>query len=71
MAASLRADSPFRVLGAPHDVLSGSYDFSQDRNWDVAPDGSIILIRGDPASIGKFMVVLNWFDDIRSARATP
>ncbi|MEP6591824.1 MAG: protein kinase, partial [Gemmatimonadota bacterium] len=52
MAASLRADSPFRVLGAPHDVLSGSYDFSQDRNWDVAPDGSIILIRGDPASIG-------------------
>ena len=67
MAAAVRAGLPFRTLGAPHDVLSGSYDFSQDRNWDVAPDGSIILVRGDPASLGKFMVVLNWFDEIRSA----
>ncbi len=67
MAVPVQTHPRFETLGPAREVLAGSYDFSQEDNWDLAPDGSIILVRGDPASIGKFMVVTNWFDEIRAA----
>jgi hypothetical protein len=67
LAMPVQTRPAFRVTGPPRQASGdGLYDFSQDDNWDVGPDGSVIIVRGDPASVGKLMVVLNWFDEIRS-----
>ncbi|HWA16072.1 MAG TPA: hypothetical protein VG817_06560, partial [Gemmatimonadales bacterium] len=67
MTMPVQTRPTFRVTGAPRAVTGeGLYDFSQDDNWDVGPDGSLVIVRGDPASVGKLMVVTNWFDEIRS-----
>jgi serine/threonine-protein kinase len=67
MAVPVQTRPVFRVTGVPRDLIGeGLYDFSQDDNWDVGPDGSLVIVRGDPASIGKLMVVTNWFDEIRA-----
>jgi serine/threonine-protein kinase len=67
MTLPVQTRPAFRITGQPHDVTAeGTYDFSQDDNWDVGPDGALVVVRGDPASVGKLMVVTNWFEEIRS-----
>ncbi len=65
MKADVATKGAFQVVGAPRELLAGTWDFSQQNNWDVAPDGRFIMVRGDPASSGRLLVVLNWFDELK------
>jgi Tol biopolymer transport system component len=56
----------FRVAGAPETLFTGTYDFTQDNNWDVAPDGRFLMVRGDPTSGTHLHAVFNWFDEVRA-----
>ena len=56
----------FEVTGPPRELVAGSYDFSQDNNWDVGPDGRLIMVRGDPASVGRLLVVVNWLEELKA-----
>ncbi|MEP6764067.1 MAG: protein kinase [Gemmatimonadaceae bacterium] len=55
------------VFGAPQVLFSGAYDFSQDRNWTVTPDGRFIMIKADPMMGRQLRVAFNWFDELRAA----
>jgi serine/threonine-protein kinase len=65
MMADVATKGAFQVVGAPRELLAGTWDFSQQNNWDVAPDGRFIMVRGDPAASGRLLVVLNWFDALK------
>ena len=56
--------SPF---GAPQLLFTGTFDFSQERNWAMNPDGSFIMIRADPTTGRQLRVVFNWFDELLGA----
>jgi eukaryotic-like serine/threonine-protein kinase len=71
MAAAVRTSPTFETLGPPQLLFSGTYDFSQEDNWDVGPDGRFIMVRGDPASRGQFLVVLSWFAELKNAVRAP
>ncbi len=62
MAVPIEATPTFSA-GRPEPVFSGPYDFSQESNWDVTPDGRFLMIRPDPRS-RQLQVVLNWFAEI-------
>jgi len=64
MAVSARTQPPFSAR--PRQLFSGSFDFLQDDNWDVGPDGRFLMIRSDPNAGTQFLVVLNWFDELRA-----
>jgi Tol biopolymer transport system component len=61
MAVAVRTVPMFETAGEPRELFSGPYDFTQDDNWDVAPDGRFVMVKGDPDVTGRFLVVLNWF----------
>lgn len=66
MAARVSTGTAFRVIGAPETLFTGAYDFTQTPNWDVAPDGRFLMVRGD-ATLGTHVhVVFNWFDEVPS-----
>ncbi len=65
MVAGVATKEGFQVVGEPRELLAGTWDFSQQDNWDVAPDGRFIMVRGDPASSGRLLVVVNWFDELK------
>ncbi len=65
MAASIRTSPTFQLLGTPRELFTGGYDFSQEDNWDVGPDGQFIMVRADPATRGQFLAVLNWFEELQ------
>jgi eukaryotic-like serine/threonine-protein kinase len=67
MAVPVRTGPAFEALGPPRLLFAGAYDFSQMDNWDAGPDGRFIMVRGDPASRGQFLVVLNWFAELEQA----
>ena len=71
MAVSVRAGSTFTAEGAPRVLFDGDYDFSQDANWDVGPGPTFIMVRGDPATHGRLLVVLDWFSELAAARGAP
>ena len=50
--------------GQQEEMIEGSYDFTQDRNWDVLPDGRFLMIRADPAARQRFRVVLGFSADL-------
>ena len=54
-------------FGAPQLLFAGAYDFSQDANWAVSPDGTFIMIKADPTTGRQLRVVFNWFDELRGA----
>ena len=33
-------------------------------NFDVAPDGRFLMVRGEPTEPAELKVVLNWFDEL-------
>jgi Tol biopolymer transport system component len=55
------------AFGAPKMLFNGSFDFSQDRNWALSPDGTFIMIKADPTMGRQLRVVFNWFDELRGA----
>jgi hypothetical protein len=67
MAVSIRSGASFETTGPPRELFGGSFDFFQDGNWDVGPDGRFVLVRGDPVSRGQLMMVVNWFEEVRRA----
>ena len=69
MAVAVTAGTGFEVAGAPRLLFTGDYDFSQDGNWDVGPNETFVLVRGDPATRGRLLMVLNWFDELRRGAA--
>ncbi len=67
MAAPVRTRPAFELLSTPQMLFEGGYDFSQEDNWDVGPDGKFMMIRADPATRGQFLAVFNWFDELKQA----
>ena len=52
-------------FGEPRRLFGGPYDFQQDENWDVLPDGRFLMVVADPSAATQFLVVLNWFSELR------
>jgi serine/threonine-protein kinase len=67
MAVSVRTRPPFSAK--PQQLFSGGYDFLQDDNWDVGPDGLFLMVKSDPNAGTQFVVVFNWFDELRTSRS--
>ena len=67
LAAPIRTSPTFQLLGTPRVLFTGGYDFSQEDNWDVGPDGQFLMIRADPATRGQFLAVLNWFEELKAS----
>ena len=55
------------TFGTPQVLFTGAFDFSQDRNWSLSPDGSFIMIKADPTMGRQLRVVFNWFDEVTGA----
>jgi len=49
------------AFGAPRVLFSGAFDFSQEQNWSPSPDGTFIMVKGDPTIGRQLRVVFNWF----------
>jgi serine/threonine-protein kinase len=64
MAVPVRTHPAFR--GKPQRLFGAGYDFLQDDNWDVGPDGRFLMVKADPNAGTQFLVVLNWLDELRS-----
>jgi serine/threonine-protein kinase len=65
VALPVRTGTRFTVLGAPSTLFEGTWDFSQNGNWDVDRAGRFVMVRGDPTAGTQFLVVFNWFDELR------
>ena len=61
------AQSGGGAFGAPQVLFSGAFDFSQNRNWTMSPDGSFVMIKADPTMGRQLRVVFNWFDELAAA----
>jgi hypothetical protein len=68
MAARISTGPSFRVIGRPEMLFETGHDFTQDRNWDVGPDGRFLMVRADPASGTSLRVVFNWFEEVREPK---
>ena len=66
MAVSVRTRPVFSTIGKPQRLFSGGYDFLQDDNWDVTPDGRFLMVKADPNAGTQFLVVLNWSAELRA-----
>ncbi|MEP6990216.1 MAG: protein kinase [bacterium] len=64
MSAAHHPLSTSAAFDTPRALFSGAFDFSQDRNWTLSPDGSFIMIRADPTMGRQLRVVFNWFDEL-------
>lgn len=65
MAAGVRTRPDFAVIRAPQLLFSGAFDFSQDHNWSLAPDGTFIMVQADPTLARQLQVVFNWFEELK------
>jgi Tol biopolymer transport system component len=54
--------------GKPHTLFAGDYSgASRDSQFDVAPDGSFIMVKSDESSLlRQLTVVQNWSEELRS-----
>ena len=66
MHVSIRTVPTFETLGPPQELFAGTFDFSQENNWDVGRDGRFLMIRGDARTRAGFLLVTNWFDELRA-----
>ena len=65
VARHLRATSG--AFDAPQLLFSGAFDFSQEKNWALSPDGTFIMIKADPTTGRQLRVVFNWFEELTGA----
>ena len=66
MHVSIRTVPTYETLGLPQELFAGTFDFSQENNWDVGRDGRFLMIRGDARTRAGFLLVTNWFDELRA-----
>ena len=66
MHVPIRTVPTFETLGPPQELFAGTFDFSQENNWDVGRDGRFLMIRGDARTRAGFLIVTNWFDELRA-----
>ena len=64
MAVPVRTRPTFATTGPPTALVSGSFDFSSGLNWDVGPEGRFVFVRSAMQPGSRFLVVLDWFDEI-------
>ena len=60
LSVSVRTKPRFAVLGSPELLFSLDYDFSNLRNWDVMPDGRLVMIRSSPGVRREIRVLSGW-----------
>ena len=60
MSVSVRTKPRFEVSGSPELLFSGDYDFSNPRNWDVMPDGKLLMIRSSPGVRREIRILSGW-----------
>ena len=67
MAVSVEPRGDGLVLGAPAQLFSGPFDTTQDRNFDVFPDGQhFVMVEADQnAAPTNLNVVVNWAEELR------
>jgi eukaryotic-like serine/threonine-protein kinase len=58
----VRTTTRFEVVGPPQVLFSEDYDFSNDSNWDVLPDGRFVMIRSSPGVGREIRVISNWLN---------
>ena len=77
LARDLKHDHDVAITVLHHDVVAalGAARFLaeirttarlQDDNWDVGPGGRFLMVKGDPNAGTRFLVVLDWIDELRS-----
>ena len=72
MSVAVQTGTGVRVLGAPRELFTAEYDFSQDTNWDVTADGRrFVFVRNDAAAPRGLVVILNWFEVVRGGGNRP
>jgi hypothetical protein len=57
--ADVLAGPEFRITGGPEVLFSGPYDFSNDNNWDLLPDGRFVMVKSDPNVRREIRLVVN------------
>ena len=67
MSAARNPSSASTPFSAPRLLFTGTFDFSQERNWAMSPDGSFVMVKGDPTIGRQLRVVFNWFDELTGA----
>ena len=66
LAVPVRTGPRFQLMGAPTDLFTRPYDFTQTGNWTLGPGGRFLMIKADPTTTTRFQVVFNWFEEIRT-----
>lgn len=64
MVVPVRSTPRFEVTGPSSALFSGDYDFSNERNWDVLPDGRFIMIKSSPGVRREIRVMTNWIQNV-------
>ncbi len=69
MAVAVTTEPTFTV-GTPEVLFEEPYYQSGGRNYDLAPDGRLLMIKEHSAT-GDIHLVLNWFDELQRLVPTP
>lgn len=62
LSVAVRSIPSFEVVGSPQLLFAEDYDFANDRNWDVLPDGRFVMIRSSPGVGREIRVISNWLN---------
>ena len=55
----------FQVTGVPQLLFSEPYDFSNDNNWDLLPDGRFVMVKSNPNVRREIRLVVNFHEELR------
>jgi len=70
MAVPVRGGTRFEVTGSATALFTGDFDFSNERNWDVLPDGRFVMIRSSPSVRREIRVMTNWIQNVDFGAST-
>ena len=62
LAVGVVAGSTFEIVSPPTPLFTRAYDFSNDKNWDVLPDGRFLMIESGPNLGREVRFLLNGTD---------
>jgi eukaryotic-like serine/threonine-protein kinase len=67
LAVPVIADGASLTIGEPVELFEGPFDVTQDRNFDLAPEGTgFVMIEVEPFSRPtRLQVVTDWFEEVR------
>jgi hypothetical protein len=66
MRTDLRPGPGIELAGRPRELFTAPFDFSQGRNWDVDRNGRFVFVKSDPATVGRLLVITNWFTELQA-----